>query len=164
MERSRRELARLSEITRRIQARGYRLKVFVAGPGSERLDNLQEPLINLGYVRDPYDFLLNSDLVILPLKDLTMGLHSRLVEAMAAGRPIVATKEACCGLSPYLNESGMIVCSSIEEMVESSCSLLDDRNRRDTLGVRNRRLADQLFSPQAVGVCLERVYSTIINK
>jgi glycosyltransferase involved in cell wall biosynthesis len=164
LERSVRELTRLSEIASRIQARGYRLRVFIAGPGTTRLGNLQEPLINLGYVSDPYDFLLNSDLVILPVKDLTMGLHSRLVEAMAAARPIVATKEACCGLFPYLNESGIILCDSVEEMVESACSLLNDRNRMDTLGALNRRLADRLFSPRAVGLSLERVYSTIINK
>ncbi len=120
LERSVRELARLSEIAHKIQARGFRLRVLIAGAGSEELGNLQEPMINLGYVNDPYDYLLNSDLIILPVKDLTMGLHSRLVEAMAAGRPIVATKEACCGLFPYLNESGIIVCDSIQEFVEVS--------------------------------------------
>lgn len=164
LERSARELARLSEITSLMQARGYKLRVFVAGPGSERLRNLQAPIINLGYVTDPYDYLLNSDLIILPVNDLTMGLHSRLVEAMVAGRPIVATKEACCGLLPYLNESGILACDSIEEMADSACSLLNDRDRRHALGTRNRRLANRLFSPQAVGVSLERVYSSIINK
>jgi len=163
LERSVRELARLSEIALKIQARGYRLRVSVAGPGSERLPNLLKPLINLGYVNDPYDYLLNSDLIILPVKDLTMGLHSRLVEAMAAGRPIVATKEACCGLLPYLKESGIIVCNSIEEFVDAGCSLLNDRNRAHDLGARNRRLADRLFSPQAVGSSLERVYAEIIR-
>ena len=163
LERSVRELARLSEIAREIQARGYRLRVLIAGAGSEKLGKLQEPLINLGYVSNPYDFLLDSDLIILPVKDLTMGLHSRLVEAMAAGRSIVATKEACCGLFPYLNESGIIVCDSIEEISEAACSLINDRNKADTLGARNRRLADRLFSPQAVGTSLERVYSAIIK-
>jgi glycosyltransferase involved in cell wall biosynthesis len=162
--RSLRELERLSEVVRRIQARGYMLRVLVAGPGSQRLGNVREPLIKLGYVRDPYLFLLDSDLQILPLKDLGMGLHSRIVEGMAAGKPIVASREACCGFLRYLDESGIVVCDSIDQMVQAVCSLLDDPIRRNEMGVRNRLLADRLFSPQSIGVSLERVYSELMNK
>jgi glycosyltransferase involved in cell wall biosynthesis len=114
-------------------------------------------------VKDPYDYLSQSDLVILPVYDKSLGLHSRLVESMATGRPIVASREACCGLLPYLQESGIEVCDSLNQMVESVCSLLDHPDRLTRMGERNGLLARRLFSPEAVGKSLESAYEQMLR-
>jgi glycosyltransferase involved in cell wall biosynthesis len=161
--RSVRELARLSEIVEKVSMRGFRLSLSVAGPGSNILDNLGPTVRNLGYVKDPYDYLIQSDLVILPVQDKSLGLHSRLVESMATARPVVASREACCGLFPYLDESGIEVCDSMNQMVESVCSLLDNPDRLARMSERNGRLAKNLFSPEAVGKSLERAYEQTLQ-
>jgi glycosyltransferase involved in cell wall biosynthesis len=157
LDRSVREVARLSEIARRIRARGYKIRVLVAGPGSSRVSLNDGAIVNLGYVENPYDQLLECDLAILPVTDVTMGLHSRLVEAMMAGRPVVASREACCGILSHIQESGIIMCNSLEDMASSACSLFEDPQGMRALGRRNAHLAKELFSSQRIGADLERV-------
>jgi len=165
MNRSVREFARLTTIVREVQRRGFKLDLLVAGPGaSTALGNLGPGARNLGYVKDPYEYLSKSDLVVLPVLDQSLGLHSRLVEAMATGRPIVASRQACTGLYPYLDESGIELCDSTDQMVESICSLLRAPNRLAELGERNARLARQLFSPESVGKSLENAYTKTLEK
>ena len=163
LDRAIREAVRLMAVVREVRARGYPVELWIAGPGSYRLGNLDEFTLNLGYVSNPFDYLAISDLVILPLKDRTLGLHSRLVDAMTAGKPVVASREACCGLLRYLQDSGIVVCDSLNGMVISTCALLDDPIKRKSLGERNSRLAKLLFSQQAVGLALERAYRAILE-
>jgi glycosyltransferase involved in cell wall biosynthesis len=163
MDRSISEAKRLVQIVELVRKRDYKLRLWIAGPGSQRVGDLPASVRNLGYVDNPNSYLFDSDLVILPIKDATLGLHSRLVEAMAAGKAVVATREACCGLFPYLEESGIVVCESIERIVDSVTSLLSDPARMNTLGKRNATLAKRLFSPEAVGEALERAYSETIR-
>lgn len=155
---------RLSTIVREVITRGYNVRLWIAGPGSERLNRLPGYCVNLGYVADPISYLSQSDLVILPIEDKTLGIHSRLVDAMAAGKPIVATREACCGLLPHIESSGIIVCSSLQEMTRSVCSLLEDPSRMKILGERNKSLANSLFSIETVGKALERAYGAAIDR
>lgn len=162
MNRSLHEFSRLNTIVTEVQKRGFRLDLLVAGPGSVTLD-LGPSVTNLGYVKDPYDYLNKSDIVVLPVLDRSLGLHSRLVEAMATGRPIVASRQACCGLLTYLDESGIQVCDSTDQMVESICSLLRNPHRLTELGERNAQLARRLFSPEAVGKSLENAYERIMR-
>jgi glycosyltransferase involved in cell wall biosynthesis len=163
MDRSIREVERLAKIVGLVRERGHELRLWVAGPGSGRVGNLGEMVRNLGYVDNPNNYLAQSDLVILPVRDLTLGLHSRLVEAMAAGKPVVASREACCGIFPYLEESGIVVCESIQQMVDSVSALLSDPDRMRALGERNFVLAKRLFSPETVGRALEEAYSETIH-
>ena len=157
------EAKRTSQVVQQLNCRGHNVKLWIAGPGSENLTEELGPITNLGYVDDPFAYLLRSDLVILPVRDQTLGIHSRLIEAMTAGKPIVATREACCGITPYLTEAGILVCDTLQEMVDSACSVIEDSGIRKILGERNRQLAERLFSPQSVGLKLEQAYQAVLK-
>jgi glycosyltransferase involved in cell wall biosynthesis len=157
------EAKRTSQVVQQLNCRGHNVKLWIAGPGSENLTEELGPFTRLGYVDDPFAYLLRSDLVILPIRDQTLGIHSRLVEAMIAGKPIVATREACCGITPYLTEAGILVCDTLQEMVDAACSVIEDSGIRKILGERNRQLADRLFSPQSVGLKLEQAYQAVLK-
>jgi glycosyltransferase involved in cell wall biosynthesis len=161
--RSVRELARLNEIVKSVCRRGFKLSLLVAGPGSTIIGNLGPTVRGLGYVEDVYRYLSQSDIVILPVQDASLGLHSRLVESMATWRPVVASREACCGLLSYLQESGIEVCGSLNQMVESVCLLLGDPDRLAKMGERNGLLARRLFSPETVGKSLENAYEQTLR-
>jgi len=162
--RSIREFERLFWIVKQVRDRGHNVRLWVAGPGSQVLNKMRfDGIVNLGYVENPVTYLLKSDLVILPIRDQTLGIHSRLVEAMIAGKPVVASKEACCGILSHLQDSGIIVCNTLEQMMVSACSLFEDPERMRVLGQRNAHLADELFSPRRIGADLERVCSAILR-
>lgn len=119
--------------------------------------------VNLGYVKKTSDYLAACDIVILPIRDQTLGLHSRIVEAMMAGKPIIATREACCGFMGYIQESGILICRSLEEMAATVCRLSKDPSKLRALGKRNRGLASRIFSVNRVGKALENAYLSIIR-
>jgi glycosyltransferase involved in cell wall biosynthesis len=160
--RSLREVERLLWIVEQVRKRGHRIRLWVAGPGSDAVRG-PEYVISLGYVENLAFYVSGSDLIILPVEDRTLGIHSRLVEAMANGKPVVATREACCGLLPYIGDSGVLMCDSLQEMVESVCSLLEDPMRMRILGKRNRELAGRLFSLEAIRMQLELAYHAVLN-
>jgi glycosyltransferase involved in cell wall biosynthesis len=76
---------------------GRRIRIMIAGDGPqrERLEQLAgrlgvtDRVVFLGFREDVGDLLAASDLVVLP--SLREGLSIALLEAMAAGKPIVAT-------------------------------------------------------------------------
>ena len=76
---------------------GRRIRIVIAGDGSER-DRLEQlaarlgvtdRVVFLGFREDVGDLLAASDLVVLP--SLREGLSIALLEAMATGKPIIAT-------------------------------------------------------------------------
>lgn len=162
LRRSRQELERVLRIFSSLRARRKEVRVLIAGPGSEKLPVMPQDIVNLGYVDNIYEPLAQSDLVLLPIRDQTLGLHSRVVEAMSAGRPILATPEACCGLSS-IDESGIIVCKSTKAMSQTASVLLKRPKLLQSLGKRNEALAKRLFSPKSIGVLLEMAYEATLS-
>lgn len=124
-----------------LQARGRPCTLLLAGDGEEReaLERQAEQLgIDarfLGASGNTGPLLARADVVVLP--SLSEGMSNALMEAMAAGRPIVATDVG--GTPELLRERGMLVppgdppalAAAIEE-------LLADPARAATLGQRAR--------------------------
>jgi glycosyltransferase involved in cell wall biosynthesis len=87
----------LIEAATRLPRTGRRIRIVIAGdgPGRDRLEQLAgrlgvtDRVAFLGFREDVGDLLAASDLIVLP--SLREGLSIALLEAMAAGKPIVAT-------------------------------------------------------------------------
>lgn len=88
----------LLEAAALLKAQGYRLRYRLAGDGSQRdfLEKrarelgLAEEVTFLGFVRDVPGFLSMIDIFVLP--SLYEGLGIAVLEAMAAGTPVVASR------------------------------------------------------------------------
>jgi glycosyltransferase involved in cell wall biosynthesis len=87
----------LIEAATKIPSLGRRIQIVIAGdgPARDRLEqlavtlNVTDRVRFLGFREDVGDLLAASDLVVLP--SLREGLSISLLEAMAAGKPIIAT-------------------------------------------------------------------------
>lgn len=95
----------------RLQQRGHRLTLVLIGEGPQRPDlerqaqRLGIDVRFLGHRTDVPAFLARADVVVLP--SLEEGLSNAVMEAMAVGRPVVAT--AVGGTPELLRDRGVLV-------------------------------------------------------
>jgi sugar transferase (PEP-CTERM/EpsH1 system associated) len=89
------------EILPSLAARGQPARFVIAGgnPSAEILALPQQnPHITVtGYVPDMRPYLAHADAVVCPLR-LARGIQNKVLEAMAMGKPVIATAEAATGL------------------------------------------------------------------
>jgi glycosyltransferase involved in cell wall biosynthesis len=100
------------------------------------------------WVEDYPDVLFQSDVFIAP--DRTgPGPKTRIIQALAAGRPVVALKAALEGI-PYENGIHLYECGSAEEMGQRVIELLASEEKRSTMSAKARRLGHSLYAAEVV--------------
>lgn len=99
-----------------------------------RLEALRDqPCVEItGWVADIQPFLQATDVYVAPLR-MGSGTKLKILEAMAAGKAVVATPIAAAGLSRELKDT-MLIAERESELAEAIVSLLQDPARRDLLG------------------------------
>lgn len=102
-----------------------------------------------GYRPDIGDVLKEASIVVLP--SYREGLPKVLLEAAAAGRPVVTTDVPGCRDAIDIDISGVLVpVADAEALATSIGSLIDDRERCVAMSVAGRRLAEREFDIRQV--------------
>lgn len=145
----------------------------VAGDGSQRQD-LKQRAAQLGVANDYVyygtysrpdqrnEFMRSFDVFVMP--SFTEGTPNSIIEAMAHGRPIIAT--AVGGIPDMIDEScGLLVPpGDVDALAEAMLKLARNPALRQRMGAAARQRYLKLFSPEAVlPVVLEtyeRVFAT----
>jgi glycosyltransferase involved in cell wall biosynthesis len=101
---------------------------------------------------------------VFALPSLSEGLSNALLEAMAAGRPIVATN---VGGNPELirdAENGLLVpAADPEALAGAAVRLIKDRSLAAKLGAASRKTAHEAFSTEAMVRRHEQVYERVLG-
>ena len=133
----------------RLRANGLRCTLALAGDGPDRLrietlaDKSSADVRLLGRRADVSALLAAADVVVLP--SLHEGLSNTLLEAMAAGRPIVATDVG--GNAEALHGAGLLVPSRDPVALASAIKrLIENPAEARSLGITARRRAAKHFS------------------
>jgi glycosyltransferase involved in cell wall biosynthesis len=93
------------------------------------------------------------------------GLPNAILEAMAAGRPVVATAVGATGDAVEDGVTGLLAPPSNPEALGRAVeSLLTDPNRAREMGARGRRRARERYSQAPVLESLGRVYEELATK
>jgi glycosyltransferase involved in cell wall biosynthesis len=138
----------------------------VVGDGPER-DKLEKMAVDLGignkveflgFRRDIADLLSGID--IFTLSSLSEGTSITILEAMAAGKPVVATK---VGGNPALIEDGvngfLVPAGQPAELALALLRLAKDGRLRERIGEVNRKKAVEEYSIEAMAASYERLYA-----
>lgn len=128
---------------------GVRLKLLLVGDGPERgyLEHVVAQLALdvdfLGMRRDVSDLLAHADIFVLP--SLEEGMSNALMEAMAAGLPIVVTD---VGGNREAAADTTWICSagSAKDLAEALAQALNDEQGSKDRGRRAQERAGELFS------------------
>jgi glycosyltransferase involved in cell wall biosynthesis len=116
----------------------------------------------LGWRTDIAALLAAADVFVLPSRNEALGVSA--LEAMAAGKPVIATAvggvpEAVCD-----GETGLIVAPGDSQALAGAISaLIADPARRERFGAAGRRRVQERFSTHAMATAVEGVYERLLD-
>lgn len=125
--------------------------------------NLQDVFILTGYRHDVAEILSELDLLVLPSHSEGFGLV--LVEAMAAGKPVIGTK---VGGIPEIIEDGitgfLIPPHSPDKLAQAIIKILENPDLAHNMGSRGRQKAEIQFNLQQSINEIQKIYEQILDK
>jgi glycosyltransferase involved in cell wall biosynthesis len=130
-----------------------------AAEQARRLHAPEEGINVVGPVPDVRDYMDRADVFVVPLR-MGSGTRLKIVEALAAGLPIVATSIAAEGLA--LPDDVILIGDTVDDIARHVKRLLDDRELRTRMSVAGRRYVEDHFSWREIAVGVERTLETVV--
>ncbi len=103
-----------------------------------------------------------SALFVLPSEDENFAVS--LLEAMAAGVPVVTTEGVAIHDEIRSAAAGLVVPLTVETIANALSDLLQNRDLARRLGDNGRRLARSAFAWERLGSNLERMYAEVLQR
>jgi glycosyltransferase involved in cell wall biosynthesis len=161
----------LLEAARRLKARGCQIGYRLAGEGSLR-KSLEETTIQLGlkenvqflnFVSDIPAFLNSVDIVVLP--SLFEGLGVSVLEAMAAGKAVIASRVGGIAEVVVDTVTGFLVApGDAEALANAIVKLAGDRSLSREMGQKGRVRLKEHFTMEQMAKKNEGYYYTLLEK
>jgi glycosyltransferase involved in cell wall biosynthesis len=157
---------------RQLYSEGLTFRLVIAGsPDSSNPNSCseaeiaewkKEPWLDLpGFVRDTKKLLTNASIAVLP--SYREGMPLFLLEAMAAGLPIVTTDVPGCRETVPDNQTGRLVkVKDRGSLAQALRELIKDSSLRKEMGKVSRRLAATHFSKDHVSAETLALYSDLL--
>lgn len=149
---------RLLRVFKRLKDSEFALELWILGEGDQRMmlqdfiriNGLSDDVFLWGFQRNPYPFLVNSDLFVC--SSLTEGFSTAATEAVILGVPFVST--SCSGMEELLggDECGLIVDNDEDALFRGLEKVLKDPAllKKMTIAAKRRSghfAIDRLMSP-----------------
>ncbi len=145
-------------------------EIFVAGDGPERQHLVEfiakKRLSNvhlLGYLNteELYNFYYRADVLVSPsVVDEALGLS--ILEAMAAGTPVIATRKGGIPLLVKHGHNGLFVKSRNSKDIANACNrILEDDETRKRMGENARKSVSERFTWKRTSSALDRLFLRI---
>lgn len=91
------------------------------------------------------------------------GMRMKILQALAAGKPVVTTGRGLEGFDTFDEPAPLVVAEGSEGLARETSRLLDDPGRREALGREAREFAERHYSPSAWARRLEAIYREAID-
>jgi glycosyltransferase involved in cell wall biosynthesis len=154
-----------------LAGRGLGVSAMFAGDGPERARlemvaadlKLGGSVHFLGAVSNPADVLAAADVFVLP--SLVEGLPLALLEAMRAGKPVVATSVGGVPEAVSAGINGLLVPPADDvALADAIATLATSPQQRNALGNRARVTADRDFTEESYVAALIRLYDELLAR
>ncbi len=161
----------LIRATHKLLRAGHDLQLVIAGEGDAESE-LRALIAELGvgdrvwlagYQADPRPLYEAMD--VLALSSVREGLPNVVLEAMALGVPVVATRIAGVPRLVRDGETGVLVePKSVEELTAGLARLLDDADERGRLAAAGRRTIETSYSFAARMRAIRAIYDDLLGR
>jgi len=154
----------IGEILPIIQEKRPDVKLAITGKHDENLTNQlphNDSVIFTGYLDDIRPTIAQSWLSIAPLR-LGGGTRLKILEALAAGTPVVSTQKGAEGLSltPYQE---ILIADTPAEFATAVIQLLADATLRQRLSQAGRQAVAAEYDWQIIGQKFNEFITTLVN-
>ena len=106
--------------------------------------------------------LAAADVFVLPSASENFGIAA--AESLAAGVPTIVSEEVALSSDIRRYDAGLIVERDAKQLAGAIADLLSNKERAATLAANGRRIAEERYSPKAVGKALHELYQQIIRR
>ncbi len=138
-----------------------RLILVGADPPRQLRNGAGDGVLVTGWVEDVRRYLNEAAVVVAPLT-AGGGMRVKVLEALAAGKPVVASPLALEGLDVHSGEH-VLAADGDEPFAEAVLSLLDDPERRRALARSARSWAEANLRWDATAAEYERLYASLLR-
>lgn len=130
----------------------------------ERLD-LQDNVFLLGRKSADEVFEILASIDVFALSSVYEGFSLTILEAMAAGKPIVSTKVTGVREAVVDGETGVLVPSeNARALAGAILDLIRDAGRRRAMGSAGRKHVEQLFSSESMARSYRQLYESLLEQ
>ena len=135
-----------------------RFKILGSDPPESIRKLAEDPSVEVtGYVPDVRPHLASAAVAVCPLM-VGVGIQNKVLEAMAMGKPVVATQVACKGIPEIIDGEHFLRADDPIRTAGAVILLLGNPEYAHRLGERARRLAEDRYSWGSAVRRLEDIY------
>jgi glycosyltransferase involved in cell wall biosynthesis len=149
------------EVLPRVRAEVPDARVALVGPGPPAaLAALAGSAVDVtGWVADVRPFLARAACLVAPIRQ-GAGMRNKLLEALAAGVPVVATPLACDGIAVTPGEDALLGATP-GELAAQAVRVIRDSALRARLARGGRRLVEGTYTWERVAEAYEALYAEV---
>ncbi len=137
------------------------LKLYLAGRHMPAWINEQEDenLVVLGEVESAVDFMMEKGVMIVPLLSGS-GIRIKIIEAMACGKPVIATSTGAEGID-VTHRRDIWLADSPEEFAEAVTALVSDKKTASHIGQKARNTIEHKYDNATLMGYLTEFYKNL---
>lgn len=140
------------------------VKLYLVGrnPVDEIANLACDPQVTVtGYVESVRPYLAKSSIFIAPMI-LGTGIKTKVLEAMAMGKPVLTTSIGAQGIDAISGED-MIIADDPREFAVYAVELLRNKQLRKRLGDNARKLMEAKYSWKEMAERLHQIFREVVN-
>ncbi len=153
----------VQEILPALKLKGVQVKICLAGidPTPEVMALKNDNVTVTGYVKDMKDYLVRSKIFVAPLFSGS-GLQNKLLEAMAAGLPVITTSLTNKALKAK-DKKEIIICNESIKFAEQIIFLLNHPAEASEIARLGRLFVRENYNWRACNTLLEKSFKNIVG-
>ena len=139
-------------------------KFYILGSGADaKIRRYQSvDVIVDGPIEDLRTYLKDVSVFVAPVR-LGGGIKGKILEAMASGVPVVATAEACAGISCSPGND-ILKADDPADFAAKTINLLNDEPERRRIAVNARKLVEEQYDWNKICIKLDLFYDSVITR
>jgi len=155
----------IKEIWPKIKKDFPKAKIWIAGrkiPDWVKRKDVKGEIEVTENIPDARDAYGGATIMVAPIKGAG-GTRLKILEAMAAGLPVVSTKVGVAGLKLTDGEN-VLIADTPEEIAEKAVSLLKDKRLAEKIGKAGKKHVEKYFDWESIVKLHDPIYKDLVNK